>query len=123
MELFGEKITRAIRGLYMTKQMETDRAIKTPRKIGNELPAPLVNRAKTMKIAIASVQYAGTIATVKGDVPSWRITFSLDAEHVLGTSLTVQAIGATDVMEAQQTALLILQGFAQELLEAARNFS
>ena len=107
----------------MTKYLEDDRAVKTSRKNSNELRAPPVKRAKPVRMAIASVQYAGTIGTVRGDVPSWRITFSLDAEHVLGTSLTVQAIGATDVMEAQQTALLILQGFAQDLLETAKNFS
>ena len=71
---------------------------------------------------IASVQYSGAIATPKGDVPSWRITFLLDAEHLLATSLTVQATGANDVLEARESGLNILRRFAQELLDAASVF-
>jgi hypothetical protein len=42
----------------------------------------------------------------------------LDAEHLLATSLTVQATGANDVIEARESGLNILRRFAQELLDA-----
>jgi hypothetical protein len=81
---------------------------------GKKLPA--------VNMKITSVQYSGAIATPKGDVPSWRITFLIDAPQMLATSLTVQATGANDVAEARESGLNILRRLAQDLLEAALVF-
>jgi hypothetical protein len=72
-----------------------------------------------VKMKITSVQYSGAIATPKGDVPSWRITFLLDAPQLVATSLTVQATGANDISEARESGLHILRRLAQDLLDAA----
>jgi hypothetical protein len=105
----------------MTKQIEGERIVKVSQQIGSDAPLPAAPPKKSLsvKMKIASVQYSGAIATPKGDVPSWRITFLLDAEHLLATSLTVQATGANDVIEARESGLNILRRFAQELLDAA----
>src|SRR5262249_57440929 len=79
-------------------------------------PAASPKKSPSVKMKIASVQYSGAIATPKGDVPSWRVTFLLDAEHLLATSLTVQATGANDVIEARESGLNILRRFAPHLL-------
>lgn len=108
----------------MTKQLEGERVVKGPQQIAKDAPPPVAsaNKPPSVRMKIASVQYAGAIATPKGDVPSWRITFLLDAEHLLATSLTVQATGANDVIEARESGLNILRRFAQELLDAAAVF-
>ena len=105
----------------MTKQLEGERLARVSQQIGQDAPALVapVKKMPSVKMKIASVQYSGAIATPKGDVPSWRITFMLDAEHLLATSLTVQATGANDVLEARESGLNILRRFAQELLDAA----
>jgi hypothetical protein len=107
----------------MTKQFEGERALRVPQQVANDAP-PVASAKKqpSVRMKIASVQYAGAIATPKGDIPSWRITFLLDAEHLLATSLTVQATGANDVIEARESGLNILRRFAQELLDAAAVF-
>jgi hypothetical protein len=76
----------------------------------------------SVKMKITAVQYAGAIATPKGDVPSWRITFLLDAPQMLATSLTVQAFGANDVIEARESGLNVLRRLAQELVDASASF-
>src|SRR5215469_3617463 len=105
----------------MTKQLEGERIVRVSQQIGKfsftQTATP--KKISSVKMKIASVQYSGAIATPKGDIPSWRITFLLDAEHLLATSLTVQATGATDVIEARESGLNILRQFAQELLDAA----
>jgi hypothetical protein len=115
----------------MTKQFEGERVLRVPQQIAKDEPqvasdAPpqvaSANKPPSVRMKIASVQYAGAIATPKGDIPSWRITFLLDAEHLLATSLTVQATGANDVIEARESGLNILRRFAQELLDAAAVF-
>jgi len=105
----------------MTKQLESERLVRVSQPIGQDAPLSVAPAKKlpSVKMKIASVQYSGAIATPKGDVPSWRITFLLDAEHLLATSLTVQATGANDVLEARESGLNILRRFAQELLDAA----
>ncbi|HSV24267.1 MAG TPA: hypothetical protein VLJ17_14725 [Xanthobacteraceae bacterium] len=105
----------------MTKQLEAERVVKASQQMGKDAPPPAAPSKKMspVKMKIASVQYAGAIATPKGDIPSWRITFNLDAEHLLATSLTVQATGANDVLEARESGLNILRRFAQDLLDAA----
>jgi hypothetical protein len=105
----------------MTKQLEGERVVRVSQQIGKDAPPSAASPTKlpSVRMKIASVQYAGAIATPKGDVPSWRITFLLDAEHLLATSLTVQATGAHDVIEARESGLNILRRFAQELLDAA----
>jgi hypothetical protein len=110
--------------MYMTKRIENVRAIRNLRQTEKEplTPAAPLTKLGSVKMTIAAAQYAGAIATPSGDIPSWRITFLVDAEHLLGTSLTVQTMGATDVVDAQERALIILQDFAQELHEAAKNF-
>ncbi len=102
----------------MTKQLEGERVGRVSQQIGKDAPPPAAS-PKKVRMKIASVQYSGAIATPKGDIPSWRITFLLDAEHLLATSLTVQATGANDVIEARESGLNILRQFAQELLDAA----
>jgi hypothetical protein len=84
--------------------------------------AASAKKPPAVKMKITSVQYSGAIATPKGDVPSWRITFLLDAPQLLATSLTVQATGPNDVVEARESGLNILRRLAQELLDAARVF-
>jgi hypothetical protein len=112
----------------MTKQLEGERVAKGPQQIAQQIakdalpPAASPKKPSSVRMKIASVQYAGAIATPKGDIPSWRITFLLDAEHLLATSLTVQATGANDVIEARESGLNILRRFAQELLDAAAVF-
>jgi hypothetical protein len=111
----------------MTKQLEGERVATGPQQIAQQIakdaPPPAASPTKpSVRMKIASVQYAGAIATPKGDIPSWRITFLLDAEHLLATSLTVQATGANDVIEARESGLNILRRFAQELLDAAAVF-
>jgi hypothetical protein len=104
----------------MTKQLEAEALVAEPQQIRPDAPLLDVSAKKppvTMKIT--SVQYSGAIATPKGDVPSWRITFLLDAPQLLATSLTVQATGANDVMEARESGLDILRQFAQDLANAA----
>ena len=105
----------------MTKQLEGERVGRVSQQIGTDAPPPAASAKKSpsVRMKIASVQYSGAIATPKGDIPSWRITFMLDAEHLLATSLTVQATGANDVIEARESGLNILRQFAQELLDAA----
>ncbi|HLK83756.1 MAG TPA: hypothetical protein VKT99_20005 [Xanthobacteraceae bacterium] len=120
--------TQGNRGSYMTKQLEGERVAKGPQQIAQQIakdalpPAASPKKPSSVRMKIASVQYAGAIATPKGDIPSWRITFLLDAEHLLATSLTVQATGANDVIEARESGLNILRRFAQELLDAAAVF-
>lgn len=108
----------------MTKQLEGERIVRVPQQIGKDAPPPVAapKKQSSVKMKIASVQYSGAIATPKGDIPSWRITFLLDAEHLLATSLTVQATGANDVLEARESGLNILRRFAQDLLDAAAVF-
>jgi hypothetical protein len=113
----------------MTKQLEGERVVKGPQQIAQQIakddappPAASPKKPPSVRMKIASVQYAGAISTPKGDIPSWRITFLLDAEHLLATSLTVQATGANDVIEARESGLNILRRFAQELLDAAAVF-
>jgi hypothetical protein len=104
----------------MTKQLE-DALVGEPQQIGPEVSEVVASARKppSVKMKITSVQYSGAIATPKGDVPSWRITFLLDAPQMLATSLTVQATGANDVIEARESGLNILRRLAQELVEAA----
>src|SRR5215475_5953830 len=115
------KENKGNRGSYMTKQLEAEALIGEPEQIGSDVPLPAASAKKppSVRMKITSVQYSGAIATPKGDVPSWRITFLLDAPHLLATSLTVQATGANDVIEARESGLNILRQFAQELLDAA----
>jgi hypothetical protein len=105
----------------MTKQLEGERFVRVSQQLGKDAPSPVAppKRVSSVKMKIASVQYSGAIATPKGDIPSWRVTFLLDAEHLLATSLTVQATGANDVIEARESGLNILRRFAQDLLDAA----
>jgi hypothetical protein len=104
----------------MTKQLE-DALVAEPQQSGWDAPEAAASAGKpsSVKMKITSVQYSGAIATPKGDVPSWRITFLLDAPQMLATSLTVQATGANDVIEARESGLNILRRLAQELLDAA----
>jgi hypothetical protein len=104
----------------MTKQLEAEALLGEPEQIGSDAPltVPSAKNPPSVKMKITSVQYSGAITTPKGDVPSWRITFLLDAPHLLATSLTVQATGANDVMEARESGLSILRRFAQELADA-----
>jgi hypothetical protein len=104
----------------MIKQLEAEALIGEPEQIGTDalLAVPSVKNPPSLRMKITSVQYSGAIATPKGDVPSWRITFLLDAPHLLATSLTVQATGANDVVEARESGLNILRRFAQELADA-----
>jgi hypothetical protein len=104
----------------MTKQLE-DTLVAEPQQIAPDASeaAESAKKPPSVKMKITSVQYSGAIATPKGDVPSWRITFLLDAPQMLATSLTVQATGANDVMEARESGLNILRRLAQELLDAA----
>jgi hypothetical protein len=108
----------------MTKQFEGERVLTVPQQAAKDAPPPVASAKKppSVRMKIASVQYAGAIATPKGDIPSWRITFLLDADHLLATTLTVQATGANDVIEARESGLNILRRFAQELLDAAAVF-
>src|SRR5215475_13897887 len=85
----------------MTKQLEGERVGTAPLVKDAPLPAASPKKPPSVRMKIASVQYSGAIATPKGDIPSWRITFLLDAEHLLATSLTVQATGANDVLEGR----------------------
>jgi hypothetical protein len=85
----------------------------------SEVEAASEKKPLSVKMKITSVQYSGAIATPKGDVPSWRITFLVDAPQLLATSLTVQATGANDVSEAREFGLNILRRLAQDLLDAA----
>jgi hypothetical protein len=105
----------------MTKQIEGEPIVRMTQQNGKDGPTPAASQKKSpsVKMKITSVQYSGAIATPKGDIPSWRITFLLDADHLLATSLTVQATGANDVIEARESGLNILRQFAQELLDAA----
>ncbi len=95
-----------------------------PQQLGSDAaePAESVKKPPAVKMKITSVQYSGAIATPKGEVPSWRITFLLDAPQMLATSLTVQATGANDVVEARESGLNILRRLAQDLLDAALVF-
>lgn len=104
------------------KQLEE--AVAGGEPIGPESAVAAVAPAKkpSVKVKITAVQYAGAIATPKGDVPSWRITFLLDAPQMLATSLTVQAFGATDMMEARESGLDVLRRLAQELVDASVAF-
>jgi hypothetical protein len=108
------------RGSYMTKQLQAEALVAEPEQIGSDVTLAVASAAKqpSVKMKITSVQYSGAIATPKGDVPSWRITFLLDAPQLLATSLTVQATGAADVSEARESGLSILRRFAQELADA-----
>jgi hypothetical protein len=111
----------------MTKQLE-DALVGEPQQIGPQIgpevseAAASAKKPPSVKMKITSVQYSGAIATPKGDVPSWRITFLLDAPQMLATSLTVQATGANDVIEARESGLNILRRLAQDLLDAAVGF-
>jgi hypothetical protein len=104
----------------MTKQLE-DALVGEPQQSGPDgsEAAASARKPSSVKMKITSVQYSGAIATPKGDVPSWRITFLLDAPQMLATSLTVQATGANDVIEARESGLNILRRLAQELVDAA----
>jgi hypothetical protein len=104
----------------MTKQLEAEALMAEPEQIGSDAAPQITSAAKapSVRMKITSVQYSGAIATPKGDVPSWRITFLLDAPQLLATSLTVQATGANDVIEARESGLSILRRFAQELVDA-----
>jgi hypothetical protein len=103
----------------MTKQLE-EALVGEPQHIAPDAAVAVASGKKaSVKMKITSVQYAGAIATPKGDVPSWRITFLLDAPQMLATSLTVQATGANDVVEARESGLNILRRLAQELVDAA----
>jgi hypothetical protein len=108
----------------MNKQLEGEALVGEPQQLGPDasLPAASPKKPPAVKMKITSVQYSGAIATPKGDVPSWRITFLLDAPQLLATSVTVQATGANDVIEARESGLDILRRFAQELLDAASLF-
>lgn len=108
------------RGSHMTKQLE-EALVGEPQQIEPDAAeaAASEKKAASFKMKITSVQYSGAIATPKGDVPSWRITFLLDAPQLLATSLTVQATGANDVIEARESGLNILRRLAQDLLDAA----
>jgi hypothetical protein len=108
----------------MNKQLEGEALVGEPQQLGSDasLPAASPKKSPAVKMKITSVQYSGAIATPKGDVPSWRITFLLDAPQLLATSVTVQATGANDVIEARESGLDILRRFAQELLDAASLF-
>jgi hypothetical protein len=104
----------------MTKQLEAEALAGEPEQIDPDVTlavAPATKRP-SVRMKITSVQYAGAITTPKGDVPSWRITFLLDAPQLLATSLTVQATGANDISEARESGLSILRRFAQELADA-----
>lgn len=107
----------------MTKQLE-DALVGEPQRSGADVSesAASARKPSSLKMKITSVQYSGAIATPKGDVPSWRITFLLDAPQMLATSLTVQATGANDVIEARESGLNILRRLAQELVDAALVF-
>src|SRR6516165_9233160 len=109
----------------MTKQLE-EALVGEPQQNGLDADSPSQIEAAasekklpSVKMKITSVQYSGAITTPKGDVPSWRITFLLDAPQLLATSLTVQATGANDVIEARESGLNILRRLAQELVDAA----
>jgi hypothetical protein len=104
----------------MTKQLEAEALIAEPQQFGTDasLSVSSSKNPPSVTMRITSVQYSGAIATPKGDVPSWRITFLLDAPHLLATSLTVQATGANDIVEARESGLSILRRFAQELADA-----
>jgi hypothetical protein len=104
----------------MTKQLQAEALVAEREQIGSDVTLAVASAAKqpSVKMKITSVQYSGAIATPKGDVPSWRITFLLDAPQLLATSLTVQATGAADVSEARESGLSILRRFAQELADA-----
>lgn len=105
----------------MTKEFEVEALVGELQQAGSHggpLPAATAKKPSPVRIQITSVQYSGAIATPKGDVPSWRITFLLDAPQLLATSVTVQATGANDVIEARESGLNILRRFAQELLDA-----
>jgi hypothetical protein len=108
------------RGSYMTKQLE-EALVAEQQQIARDAAeaAASAKNPPSVKMKITSVQYSGAIATPKGDVPSWRITFLLDAPQLLATSLTVQATGANDVVEARESGLNILRRLAQDLLDAA----
>jgi hypothetical protein len=105
----------------MTNQFEGEALVGEPEQIGSkaQLPAASAQKQPSVTMKITSVQYSGAIATPKGDVPSWRITFLLDAPQLVATSLTVQATGANDMTEARESALHILRRLAQELVDAA----
>ncbi len=75
-----------------------------------------------VKISIVAVEYAGAIATSRGEIPSWRVAFHLVADHLVGSSLTIQTIGPTDVVEARRNALMMLRRYALEIFDAAQNF-
>jgi hypothetical protein len=108
----------------MNKQLEGEALVGEPQQLGPDasLPATSPKKPPAVKMKITSVRYSGAIATPKGDVPSWRITFLLDAPQLLVTSVTVQATGANDVIEARESGLDILRRFAQGLLDAASLF-
>src|SRR5262245_39398669 len=108
----------------MTKQLE-EALVGEPQQTGPGAASPShfevtesEKKPPSVKMKITSVQYSGAIATPKGDVPSWRITFLLDAPQLLATSLTVQATGANDISEARESGLHILRRLAQDLLDA-----
>jgi hypothetical protein len=82
-----------------------------------------MGKLATVNMNIASVQYAGATITPDGEVPSWRVTFQLDGEYLLGTSFTIQAIGPADDAGARQEAIVMLRRLAQDLLGAAEKFS
>jgi hypothetical protein len=104
----------------MNKQLEAEALAGEPEQIGSDVSLAVASDTKqpSVRMKITSVQYSGAIATPKGDVPSWRITFLLDAPQLLATSLTVQATGANDISEARESGLSILRRFAQELADA-----
>jgi hypothetical protein len=109
----------------MTKQLEAEALMGEPEQIGLDgigldgpSTVPSAKNPPSVRMKITSVQYSGAITTPKGDVPSWRITFLLDAPQLLATSLTVQATGAADIVEARESGLSILRRFAQELADA-----
>jgi hypothetical protein len=105
----------------MTSQFEGEALLGEPEQIGSkaQLPAASAQKPSSVRMKITSVQYSGAITTPKGEVPSWRITFLLDAPQLVATSLTVQATGANDMTEARETGLHILRRLAQELVDAA----
>ena len=82
-------------------------------------PEKVPKVAPRVKLGIASIEYAGAIVTAKGEKPSWRVTFQVDGENIVGTSLTVRTVGPADVGCAQQDAITALSQFAQGLLDAA----
>jgi hypothetical protein len=104
----------------MTKQLEAEALVGELEQVGSDASPGVASATKqpSVTMKITSVQYSGAIATPKGDVPSWRITFLLDAPQLLATSLTVQATGANDISEARESGLSILRRFAQELADA-----